>query len=75
MQSLVATSVCIGPVSFLFLTPKSSETALRSIPLPMDLPIEVDDQKFAPDDDEPGDEGIPRTSSEPEHHSGSEEFK
>lgn len=41
----------------------------------MDQPIEVDDQEPAPKGDEPKDEGIPRTSSEPEHRSGSEESK
>lgn len=41
----------------------------------MDQPIEVDDQEWAPKDDKPTDEDIPRTSSEPEHYSGSEEFK
>ena len=38
----------------------------------MDQSIEVDDQEPAPHNDEPTDEDIPTTSSELEHHSGSE---
>lgn len=37
--------------------------------------MEIDDQEPAPNADEPTNEGIPRTSSEPEYHSGSEESK
>ncbi len=37
--------------------------------------IEVDDQESVRNDDEPVDEDIPTTSSELEHHSGSEESK
>ncbi len=40
----------------------------------MDQPIEIK-QGPAPNDDEFTDEGIPGTSSEPEHHSGAEESK
>lgn len=77
MQSPAAIIICKNSVSFLFQFPKSFPTALRSTPLLpfMDQPIEVDDQEPAPKDDEPEDESIPRTSSEPEHHSGSEESK
>lgn len=38
----------------------------------MDRPIEVEDPEPEPNDDESTDHGIPRTSSEPERHSGSE---
>lgn len=43
----------------------------------MSQPIEVDDQEATPTghDHTPGDQGITRTPSEPEHHSGSEESK
>lgn len=77
MQFPVATLICIVSVSFLLLIPKGSDTAIRSTPLLpfMDQPIEVDDQEPGRTDDEPTDEGMPRTSSEPEHHSGSEESK
>lgn len=67
MQPPVATIKCVISVPFLFLNPKSFEAALRSTPLLMDQYIEVDDQETASKDDEPTDEGIPRTSSEPEH--------
>ena len=41
----------------------------------MDQAIEVDNQESAPNDDEPADEDIPTTSSELEHHPGSEQSK
>ena len=74
VQSLTAVIVCKISVSFLS---KSFRTASRSTRLHpfMDQPIEVDDQEPASKDDEPEDEGIPRTSSEPEPHFGSEESK
>ena len=41
----------------------------------MDQPIEIDDQDLARNSEEPTDVDIATTSSEQEHHSGSEESK
>ena len=75
VQSPVITIVCTTPSFFLFLIPTSSDIASRSTPLHMDHPIEVEDPEPEPKDDEFTDQGITRTSSEPERHSGSEESK
>ena len=77
LQSSAAIVICTISIPFLFLILKSLDTALRSTRLLpfMDQPVKVDDQEPAPNDIEPMDEGIPKTSSEPEHHSGSEESK
>ncbi len=75
VQFAVATIICNIPASFLFLVSGIFSTTLRLTPLLMAQYIEVDDQESVRNDDEPLDEDIPTTSSELEHHSGSEESK
>lgn len=72
-RSFVWSSVATITIHFLIL--KRSGAALRSASLLTVRPMEVDDQELAQSEDESTIERFPRTSSEPEHRSASEESK